>query len=769
MQTKQTCAPVPYKKHKTGLVDFKLTDKNNIFDSELVPDTIYDLRKIILDKKIRNIFPGFSAESFRSTYLSQNRLNNAIDFLSLPIITDKISPKQLDDVKTLQNKIKKIIFKNNFETYISLAFYLRIRNMPIEDLENCIVFSYDTSLLKTLLDYVHYDLNSQINVQYFYPHNENGKETMSQKNNVKFNKLEILTIPYINDLVKNTIDTKLIIIDAIVLVGERGDSYIYRLNYAFKMIFNLLLVAMYKLKQGGTIHIVMPPMGKKYIFNMVTEICNLFDSYELYDVPYVCHGEYVLLNNLYVMQGFHGATKDVLKLLIKLNELNGQDKMPDGVYINESTETMAEYKNWMATKIDKNILSILELENVIKNITIGEVIMKFKMAYLETFKIAEKLGLELADWAFNESYFKDIVTLLELTHVSGALFHKKYASINSKHSDMESKKKELLYLSENVYQYVEKIDSKKYTAAELYFNNLYKNLNRLLATEYDITIGGQYVSRAWMKMYEILTVTDFFDNISNDPVRGFHICEAPGNFIASIMYFLNKRGIKYDWRAQSLKDGPVFDQYGFIKDNPDRWDFADGSGDIMKLQNLIYYSEKYGGVDVVVGDCGEKWSAETVIFGAVQLIYVLLTLRVGGNFVIKTFAGNVNELFLSVLNLACKSFVDIYYYKSPINFWSHEIYVCGKGFKGISAGDRTNLVNMMKTRKNTLDSISDEVFNDYFTYAKQVIHTSAVYKKFFVFCADNPEYIEKYGNRIKQVVKIKNSKWLKYFVEEKQG
>jgi hypothetical protein len=482
------------------------------------------------------------------------------------------------------------------------------------------------------------------------------------------------------------------------------------------------------------------------------------------------------------MQGFRGVTKNVLKLLTKLNKLNyeidnhdgylfnTQNKMPMGIYNVENDETMCEYKKWMAVKIDKNILSILELENVIKNITMGEVIMKFKMAYLETFKIAEKLDLEVADWAFNESYFKDIVTLLELTHVSGALFHKKYTSINTKYSNIESKKKELLYLSENVYQYVEKVGSKKYTTAELYFNNLYKNLNKLLAIEHNITINGQYVSRAWMKMYEILTVTDFFDNMSSDVVNGFQICEAPGNFIASIVHFLDKKGIKYNWHAQSLKDGNVFDQYGFIEDNPGKWDFAkDDTGDITKLQNLIYYSEKYNGVDIMTGDCGEKWSAETVIFGAIQLIYVLLTLRVGGNFVIKTFAGNVNDLFLSTLNLTCKSFGDIYYYKSPINFWSHEIYVCGKSFKGISTENRTNLINMMKTRTNTLDPISDEVFNDYFMYAKQVIHTSAVYKKFFVFCADNPEYIEKYNGMIKRIVRMKNNKWLKFFIENKQG
>lgn len=55
-----------------------------------------------------------------------------------------------------------------------------------------------------------------------------------------------------------------------------------------------------------------------------------------------------------------------------------------------------------------------------------------------------------------------------------------------------------------------------------------------------------------MKMGEILIVTEFFDNITTEVVIGFHICEAPGNFVASILYLL---GDKYRWHAQSLKDG----------------------------------------------------------------------------------------------------------------------------------------------------------------------------------------------------------------------
>jgi len=520
-----------------------------------------------------------------------------------------------------------------------------------------------------------------------------------------------------------------------------------------------MLVTLQTLEVGGQMHLTLPTMCEQYMFSMMHEIFNLFETHESYGATYVCQEDRTLSNDMCAMTGFRGLTQNILELLTKLNGLG--DTSIDCIGCNNNgTE---EYRNWIAQKIDRQIASLLEFENTVKNITVGEVIMKFKMEYMSSIKVAKKLGLEVAEWATNENYFKDIVTLLELTHVSGLLSYKKY-DIDDKHSDVTKKKKELFRLSESVYQYVEKVDSKKYSSTELYFNNLYKNLNRSLATEYNITINGQYVSRAWMKMREILIVTDFFDNITTEVVNGFHICEAPGNFVASILYLL---GDKYRWHAQSLKNGSVFDQYGFIKDNPNSWDFGrDGRGDIMNPENLIYYSEKYNGVDIVTGDCGEKWTSDTMVFAATQLIYALLTLRIGGNFIIKTFAGNVNDIFLNTLNLACQTFSDIFYYKSPLNFWSHEIYICGKGFRGITLQNKKDLIVTMKTRKNILAPISDKVFADYFIYAKMVIHTSSVYKKFFVFCAENPSYIQKYGNVIKKIVTKKNGKWGDYFLRD---
>ena len=49
---------------------------------------------------------------------------------------------------------------------------------------------------------------------------------------------------------------------------------------------------------------------------------------------------------------------------------------------------------------------------------------------------------------------------------------------------------------------------------------------------------GRPVSRAWLKLYEILKIFKF--NNKSKTIKTFHICEAPGNMIMSIKYYINK-------------------------------------------------------------------------------------------------------------------------------------------------------------------------------------------------------------------------------------
>lgn len=80
-------------------------------------------------------------------------------------------------------------------------------------------------------------------------------------------------------------------------------------------------------------------------------------------------------------------------------------------------------------------------------------------------------------------------------------------------------------------------------------------------------MNGRIVSRAWVKVYELYSKVKYFKNIEADTINVFHICEAPGNFIMSSIYYTkNNTKIKnYNWNAQSLKNADIGDEFGFIK------------------------------------------------------------------------------------------------------------------------------------------------------------------------------------------------------------
>ena len=62
------------------------------------------------------------------------------------------------------------------------------------------------------------------------------------------------------------------------------------------------------------------------------------------------------------------------------------------------------------------------------------------------------------------------------------------------------------------------------------------------------------MSQAWCKMFEILNyipeITDIRINKKTE-FKTFHLCEAPGNFISSIYYYLlcNDRDSQKRWNA----------------------------------------------------------------------------------------------------------------------------------------------------------------------------------------------------------------------------
>ena len=444
------------------------------------------------------------------------------------------------------------------------------------------------------------------------------------------------------------------------------------------------------------------------------------------------------------------------------------------------------YKKIIHREINKSIVKFTNNMQIItsNNVSVEDFIKITKMNYDYSINIIRDKYSDINImapfvWEKTDTYMLDIFNSITREDVKGHLYHIEY-----KQNDIVDfnyvaiAQKQAHYVNEYTYQYVSKSNYNKYKQAELYFNSKYKLLNKKLATDFDITINGHYVSRAWMKMYELLVQCNFIENFTRT-FTGFHICEAPGNFINAIMYYSQINNKKYVWNAQSLnpndshgKNKEAFmDDFGFMKKTETKWDFGvDQSGDILDIENFKYYIEKYKGVDILIGDCGEKWTeskkedwVKTSVrdLGTCQMLYALNIPRVGGNCIIKTYSGNFNSVFLSMLELMVDSYSKIIFYKSNLNFWSAEVYIVGINFSGITPAITKLTNDFINGSMTTFPKITRYTFDQYVKLSKNILHQTFLYKTFFVYCSLFPDIFEKHKRKFDEIINVKMKEWMK--------
>ena len=403
--------------------------------------------------------------------------------------------------------------------------------------------------------------------------------------------------------------------------------------------------------------------------------------------------------------------------------------------------------------------------------------------------LAKKYDLSLVDWIDKtpNEYYEYIVS----KYIDNIIFTKiheiKYKPSNVElglyadiYAPYQTNLKKNYEISELAYQYTEKINTKKYKSIELFINNKYKKLNNELYDKYNININGKVPSRAWLKMFELLFDTEFLSNFKDlSVVKGFHICEAPGNFINSIIYYVkNNTTIKsYDWKAQSLADdlADFYDSYGFIKKTQDRWDLGQKkTGDITDYDNFMYYYKTYGEkIDILISDCGEKWSSEIKLSSDIsifQMLYAILFPKKGGNFIIKTYSANYNLLYLALLYSSCHFYEKIITFKSNINFWSPEIYIIGIGKKELNKSEVEIFLSIMHNATKNIytypvNNIPDNFCILYQNIMNTYVSEYADIKKFFVFLSKNEELFNLSKDKLNIVIDKKNKEWINKYLK----
>lgn len=217
---------------------------------------------------------------------------------------------------------------------------------------------------------------------------------------------------------------------------------------------------------------------------------------------------------------------------------------------------------------------------------------------------------------------------------------------------------------------------KKYTNPYEYIHTLIPNKKKCVAKD-------KPLSRSYFKMIELANIFKLkeftIENMARtnlneprtilrskqSPIKTFHLAEGPGGFIEAIVHMRNNPDDVYtgmtilddkeDFNVPAWKKSQLF-----LKENPNVCieNGADGTGNILNVENFVYCKEKYAStMDLITADGGFDFSidfnSQEISIGKLlyaQIAYALTLQKKDGSFVIKIFdsfmAHTIDLLFL---------------------------------------------------------------------------------------------------------------------------
>ena len=718
--------------------------------------------------------------------------------------------KKIRDV--IKDETIPLLVSYPFKGITSIMFYEAIHFYKLLGKNNnTLIISKNSYAIDTIIyykKYVNYNfISSDIFVLLnFHDQLLDGKITINllRNNHIKYlinnDPLNSKNIDKLSNKIRNKYD--FIFVD-MNITAKNKDLLNVRNDYGFPTVFSSIVLSFIKLNTNGNMIIYIPNMTNRLFFNFISYLSLFFNGTFIYNsdiIDYYVHWDIIILKNyngnininklmdiidkLYYCDPSGGFNFEVTdNHAKKILDITYKSSNPPKCYINQVVQynndsLYKKYCEFIKIRYDAKINVIYEILNLHYTKNIKETITTniiLSISYLK------KIGMEIPEWIDNNGindYFKNsIITLFtQETNPFIEQFIRTYDNVTISVSDSlkynrGDNQQKLLNMSESVYKYIDKLNYNKYKSIELFINKYQKNLQNFLFDAYNINMNGRIVSRAWIKMYELYGVTKYFDNLNQDTIKAFHICEAPGNFISSTMYYIKHRtNIKhYQWNAQTLYSSDIGDVYGFIKNTSDNWDYGkDKSGDITNYNNLLYYYNKYKGVDSLIGDCGKKWSRYSdpkKELGVHQLLYALLLPRKGGNFIIKTFSLNFNKQFLSLLYVAVNLYENVYIYRSSRNLWSPEIYIVGINKNFLNNADANHLLMISKNLEKGIitypvNYLPAEFGLEFEFYGQKVAEMFFQIKKLFVYFTRNEVDFKKNQSYLIDSINKKNELWI---------
>ena len=261
----------------------------------------------------------------------------------------------------------------------------------------------------------------------------------------------------------------------------------------------------------------------------------------------------------------------------------------------------------------------------------------------------------------------------------------------------------------------------------------YVNLRRLITSQ----CGGQIVTNAWLKIYEIVTQMGLFDiacTVTDERsiLRVFCNAELPGAFVSALNHYVCiwHPHMQYRWVASSLYPDPdspkmkssdstespkrtnssdvLDDYYGLYSQNQSQWlmdvNMRGDVTDVPSIRELARRAkEKLGEVDLYTSDVGidvsEDYSNQeqlTALLNLGQLVVGMMSLRIGGALVVKTYTFTC-PYSISVISL-CATLFETFYVTKPktSRAANSETYLVGIGFRGLTEEEEKFLLDAVQ-------------------------------------------------------------------------
>ena len=241
--------------------------------------------------------------------------------------------------------------------------------------------------------------------------------------------------------------------------------------------------------------------------------------------------------------------------------------------------------------------------------------------------------------------------------------------------------------------------------------DMYSQLKSLITRKY----GGQAVTNAWLKLYELLCQFRLIERVNGGGgIRAFFNAELPGAFISATNHYMATQhpGVPFEWVASSLyPEGAevLGDKYGLYECSPDRWLMdADMKGDVTRDSDIRALAARArsrlgGEADLYTSDAGINVSHDynsqeelTAHIHLGQIVTGLMVLRLGGAMVVKTYTFT-DPYSVALIALLSDRFESLHVSKPltsrPAN---SEVYLVAVGYLGLTPTAQASLLEAVR-------------------------------------------------------------------------